>query len=79
LGSAYAKNGKAVVDPAPSGGSTQESYTNGHSTLSMPGQNGTVEQTQHGNRQELNFDPQGSEVTGSDHRDTTVIYENSDQ
>lgn len=74
-GAAFAQ--EVVIDPAPSGTSTQETYTDGNSSVSMPGADGTVGQTTDGNTTTLDFDPSGSEVTGSDSPDTTVIYDNN--
>ena len=69
-----------TVDKAPSGNSTQRTdafprtATSPGSSVSQPGRNGTVDVSREGNRTRMDFDPKGSEVTGTPHRDTTIIY-----
>lgn len=71
---AYAQ-GRTVVDKAPSGRETQETMAGRNSSVSHPGRDGTVDVTRSGRTQSLNFDANRNEVTGRDHRDTTVIYQ----
>jgi hypothetical protein len=62
-----------AVDPAPSGRELTVISTNGRTSVEVPGRDNPVSDTHEGNRQVIDFDPQGN-VGTADQRDVTIEH-----